>query len=66
MFKPVGTVTGVYREDYGYNATAAAFAHYCAHYCDIWRQCQGRLTTLTGNTDDRYVSRIVGKKKGVS
>ncbi len=59
MFKPAGTVTGLYREDYGYNAGAAAFAM----YRDVWREVQATLTTLAGNTDDSYTVRIVGKKK---
>ncbi len=59
MFKPAGTVTGLYREDYGYNATAAAFAM----YRDVWREVQSTLTTLGSNTDDSYVARISAKKK---
>jgi hypothetical protein len=62
VFKPAGTVTGLYREDYGYNATAAAFAM----YRDVWREIQFTLTTLTANTDDSYAARIYRKKKDVN
>ncbi len=62
MFKPAGTVTGLYREDYGYNATSAAFSA----YCDIWRQIVGQLTTLSAANDGTYLERVGGKKKGVS
>jgi hypothetical protein len=62
MFKPAGTVTGLYREDYGYNATAAAFTM----YSDVWRQVQATLTSLSGNTDDSYAARIFRKKKDVN
>lgn len=61
MFKPAGTVTGLYREDYGYNATSAAFVF----YSDVWRQVVGRLTTLGSATDGTYGERVSGKKKGV-
>ncbi len=61
-FKPAGTVTGLYREDYGYNATAAAFAK----YSDVWRQVQAALTSLGSNTDDSYAARIYRNKKDVN
>jgi hypothetical protein len=58
MFKPAGTVTGLYREDYGYNATAAAFTP----YRDVWRD-MGSASSISSNTEDGYAIRIVGKKK---
>lgn len=62
MFKPAGTITGLYREDYGYNATAAAFTM----YRDVWRERQSALTSLGSNTDDNYGQRVGGKKKDVN
>ena len=58
MFKAAGTVTGLYREDYGYNATAAAFTM----YRDVWREHQVSANE-TNSTDDSYEIRIVAKKK---
>ena len=58
MFKKAGTVTGLYREDYAYNATAAAFSP----YRDVWRERQS-AATLTVDNDDSYVTRVVSKKK---
>jgi hypothetical protein len=62
VFKAAGTITGLYREDYGYNATAASFVM----YRDVWREIQFALTTLTNNTDDSYAARIYRKKKDVN
>jgi hypothetical protein len=62
VFKASGTITGLYREDYGYNATANAFVQ----YVDVWREEQGEQTSLASNTDDSYEIRIVGKKKDVN
>jgi hypothetical protein len=59
VFKKAGTVTGLYREDYGYIPNAACFTV----YRDVWREVVSRLTTLSSMTDDSYASRIVGKKK---
>lgn len=58
MFKAAGTVTGLYREDYGYNATAAAFVM----YRDVWREHQVAAAE-TNSTDDSYVIRVVARKK---
>ena len=59
MFKAAGTVTGLYREDYGYNATSAAFSP----YRDVWREhtIKGGMETVA--VDDSYEIRIVSKKK---
>jgi len=61
VFKPAGTITGLYREDYGYNATAAAFSP----YKDVWRESQPSLS-VSSNTDDSYAARIYRKKKDVN
>jgi hypothetical protein len=61
VFKPAGTVTGLYREDYGYNATAAAFTM----YRDVWREHQ-MSANETNPTDDSYEIRIVARKKDKS
>jgi hypothetical protein len=58
VFKPAGTVTGLYREDYGYNAAAAAFTM----YRDVWREHQVSANE-TSSTDDSYEIRIVDRKK---
>jgi hypothetical protein len=62
VFKAAGTITGLYREDYGYNATANAFVQ----YVDIWREEQGEQTGLGSNTDDSYTVRICDRKKDVN
>ena len=62
MFKAAGTITGLYREDYGYNPTANAFVQ----YVDVWREEQGEETGLASNTDDSYVVRICDRKKDVN
>jgi hypothetical protein len=59
VFKPAATVTGLYREDAGYNPTAAAFNP----YRDVWRDMHSALS-VASNTDDSYEARIVIKKKG--
>lgn len=65
-FKAAGTITGLYREDYGYNATAAAFDP----YRDNWRESKPTVSRAgaesTDNNDDNYESRINRKKKGVN
>lgn len=57
-----GAVTGLYREDYNNNSTANAFVV----YSDVWRERQGKQTSLANNTDDSYEIRVAGKKQGVS
>jgi hypothetical protein len=57
-----GNITGLYREDYGCNATANAFVV----YSDVWRERQGRQSSLASNTDDAYVIRICDRKKDVN
>lgn len=59
VFKPAATVTGLYREDQGYNPTAAAFNP----YRDVWRDMHSALS-VTLNFDDSYLARIVQRKKG--
>jgi hypothetical protein len=59
MFKPAGTVTGLYREDYAYNATAAAFSP----YRDVWRERQP-TAALASDNDDDYGVRVKQRGKG--
>lgn len=59
MYKPEGTVTGLYREDQDYNPTAAAFNP----YRDVYREHQPAGSESQAN-DDNYSSRINQKKKG--
>ena len=61
MFKPAGTITGLYREDYGCNATAAAFSP----YRDVYRERQGQ-SSIASNTDDNYEVRVNARKKDVN
>ena len=58
LFKPAGTVTGLYREDYNYSPTAACFNP----YRDVYREHQPAGTESQMN-DDSYSSRINQKKK---
>lgn len=59
LFKKAGTITGLYREDYGYNATTAAFMP----YRDVWREHQP-IAAETSSNDDSYLVRIRHRNKG--
>ncbi len=59
VYKPAGTVTGLYREDQDYSPDAAAFHP----YSDVYREHE-EATIESTPTDDNYTSRIVSKKKG--
>lgn len=59
MYKPAGTVTGLYREDYGYNPTSPSFNP----YKDVWRETKVGMPPSADN-DDSYEARIHQKKKG--
>lgn len=59
VFKPAGTITGLYREDQGYDSTAAAFNP----YRDVYREHQP-ATVEVKPTDDNYSVRTRQRHKG--
>jgi hypothetical protein len=59
VFKPAGTVTGLYREDQGYDPTAAAFNP----YRDVYREHQAAGTENKA-VDDTYEVRTRQRHKG--
>lgn len=56
-----GRITGLYREDYPDNSTAAVFAK----YRDVFREAQPALSA-SASSDDNYTIRIRDKRKDVN